>query len=103
MTFSEGVEPAFSSFDVIDRTRKSFAAGEPVIDRVKGLVTIPLQPDLPSGAYIVQWKVVSVVDGHLTRGSFAFNVTAQAGRARHTHANRRHRHGEHGEHGHHFR
>ena len=79
MTFSEGVEPAFSSFDVIDRTRKSFAAGEPAIDRVKGLVTIPLQPDLPSGAYIVQWKVVSVVDGHLTRGSFAFNVLPRPG------------------------
>jgi copper transport protein len=79
MIFSEGVEPAFSSFSVIDRTRKSFAAGQPTIDRVKGLVTIPMQPNLPAGAYIVQWKVVSVVDGHLTRGSFAFNVQPQPG------------------------
>ncbi len=74
MTFSEGVEPAFSSFDVIDRTRKSYVAGAPTIDRVKGLVTVPLQPNLTPGNYVVQWKVVSVVDGHLTRGSFAFNV-----------------------------
>ena len=76
MTFSEGVEPAFSSFIVIDRTRKHFEAGAPTIDRVRGLVTVPLQPNLAPGDYVVQWKVVSVVDGHLTKGSFAFNVQA---------------------------
>src|SRR5437763_7461164 len=79
MTFSEGAEPAFSSFAVIDRTRKHFEAGTPpTIDRVKGLVTVPLQPNLAAGNYVVQWKVVSVVDGHLTRGSFAFNVLGAA-------------------------
>ncbi|MEP6775724.1 MAG: copper resistance protein CopC, partial [Chloroflexota bacterium] len=79
MTFSEGVEPAFSSFIVIDRTRKHFEAGAPTIDRVSGLATVPLQPNLAPGDYVVQWKVVSVVDGHLTRGSFAFNVQAAPG------------------------
>src|SRR5438067_13442410 len=79
MTFSEGAEPAFSSFAVIDRTRKHYEAGTPTIDRVKGLVTLPLQPNLAPGNYVVQWKVVSIVDGHLTRGSFAFNVVGAAG------------------------
>ncbi len=79
MTFSEGVEPAFSSFIVIDRTRKHFEAGAPIIDRVSGLATVPLQFNLAPGDYVVQWKVVSVVDGHLTRGSFAFNVQAAPG------------------------
>src|SRR5436305_6651355 len=64
MTFSEGVEPAFSSFAVIDRARKHYeATAAPTIDRTKGQVTVPLQPNLPAGTYVVQWKVVSVVDG----------------------------------------
>ena len=80
MTFSEGVEPSFSSFAVIDRARRHYeAATPPTIDRVKGLVSVPLLPNLAPGAYIVQWKVVSVVDGHLTRGSFAFSVRGAAG------------------------
>ncbi len=79
MTFSEGVEPAFSSFAVIDRARKHYEAGAPTIDRVKGLVTLPLQPNLAPGNYVVQWKVVSVIDGHLTIGSFAFGVLGKGG------------------------
>src|SRR5690242_7399911 len=75
MTFSEGVAPDFSSFAVIDRARRHYESAQPpVIDAQKGLVTVALQPNLPSGVYIVQWKVVSVIDGHLTRGSFAFTV-----------------------------
>jgi copper transport protein len=75
MTFSEGVAPDFSSFAVIDRARKHYESAQPpVIDAQKGLVTVALQPNLPPGVYIVQWKVVSVIDGHLTRGSFAFTV-----------------------------
>src|SRR5438477_7906202 len=58
MTFSEGVEPAFSSFVVIDRMRKHYeVSGPPAIDRVKGLVTITLLPNLAPGNYIVQWRV----------------------------------------------
>src|SRR5438045_2481847 len=52
MTFSEGVEPVFSSFAVIDRTRKHYETGTPVIDRVKGLVTVTLQPNLAPADYI---------------------------------------------------
>jgi copper transport protein len=79
MTFSEGVAPDFSSFAVIDRARRHYESAQPpVIDAQKGLVTVALQPNLPSGVYIVQWKVVSVIDGHLTRGSFAFTVQGGA-------------------------
>src|SRR5689334_16261368 len=79
MTFSEGVAPEFSSFAVLDRARRHYESAQPpVIDAQKGLVTVALQPNLPSGVYIVQWKVVSVIDGHLTRGSFAFTVQGGA-------------------------
>lgn len=33
-------------------------------------------PSLEAGLYIVDWRVISAVDGHLTRGSFAFGVGA---------------------------
>jgi copper transport protein len=33
-------------------------------------------PDLPDGTYTVVWKTVSAVDGHLTRGTFAFGINA---------------------------
>ncbi|HMA35991.1 MAG TPA: copper resistance protein CopC, partial [Chloroflexia bacterium] len=79
MTFSEGAVPEFSSFAVIDRARHHYEVAQPpVIDPQKGVVTVALQPNLPSGVYIVQWKVVSSVDGHLTRGSFAFSVAGGA-------------------------
>ncbi len=35
-------------------------------------------PSLETGLYIVDWRVISAVDGHLTRGSFAFGVGAVA-------------------------
>src|SRR5690349_25034461 len=68
MTFSEGVALDFSSFAVIDRARQHYeSSAPPVLDSTKGHVTVALQPNLPAGTYIVQWKVVSAVDGHLTR------------------------------------
>ncbi len=38
------------------------------------VVQISLQPDLPSGAYTVYWRVVSAVDGHVSAGGYPFTV-----------------------------
>jgi hypothetical protein len=38
-------------------------------------VSAALPPDLPAGAYTVEWRVTSV-DGHPISGTFAFTVTA---------------------------
>jgi MYXO-CTERM domain-containing protein len=45
--------------------------GEPLLDGA--LVTLPLQPDLPNGAYTVEWRVVSS-DGDPVSGSYAFTL-----------------------------
>jgi methionine-rich copper-binding protein CopC len=37
--------------------------------------TIPL-PALAPGNYTVQWTAVAADDGHVTKGSFAFSITA---------------------------
>jgi copper resistance protein C len=37
--------------------------------------TFPL-PALAPGSYTVQWTAVAADDGHVTKGSFAFSVTA---------------------------
>src|SRR5436309_1089935 len=53
MTFSEGVAPDFSSFAVIDRSRRHYEAAQAAtIQSKQGLVTVPLQPNLPPGTYI---------------------------------------------------
>lgn len=41
--------------------------------RVLGVTT---KPNLPGGTYTVVWKVLSSVDGHVTRGLYAFSVGA---------------------------
>ena len=75
LVFSEGAQLQFSSFAVLDRTRRHYETpSAPILDTTNRQVTVPLQPTLPPGAYTVQWKVVSAVDGHITRGSFIFTM-----------------------------
>ncbi len=75
LSYSEGAQLQFSSFAVLDRARHHWETGQaPTLDAAQGQVTVPLLPALPAGAYTVQWKVVSAVDGHITRGSLVFTI-----------------------------
>ncbi len=72
--FTEAVEPTFSVLEVLDASRKRVdlqdthaAPGE-----VKALVVSV--PELPDGTYMVAWRVLSAVDGHVTRGVFPLVV-----------------------------
>ncbi|MCC7370029.1 MAG: copper resistance protein CopC [Chloroflexi bacterium] len=74
--FTEPVEPAFSEIEVLDTSRKRVdlqdshaAPGEP-----KALVVSV--PELPDGTYMVAWRALSAVDGHVTRGVFPLVVGA---------------------------
>jgi copper resistance protein C len=70
LTFSEAVEPAFSTVQVTDSAGRRVEAGKP---RVNGRqVQVPLRP-LTAGQYNVRWRVLSV-DTHTTEGSFGFEV-----------------------------
>ncbi len=74
LTFSEGVEPAFSGVTLIGPQRQKVATGAvglaPGNDRQ---LIVPLNAELTPGSYQVDWHVVSV-DSHKTQGSYHFSV-----------------------------
>lgn len=41
-------------------------------------IWVELSPNLPSEKYLVEWKNISVEDGHSTEGSFSFSIDPQA-------------------------
>lgn len=73
ITFSEAVEPKFSSIKLTNMEGKSAdpQTSAPVPGDPK-TITLPV-PQLPAGTYIVHWVNVSV-DGHRLQGSYKFTV-----------------------------
>ncbi len=72
ITFTEGVEPAFSTIAVQDAHGASMAAG---IAHAQGDATrlaVPLRP-LPPGRYKVTWHATAT-DTHKTQGDYSFTV-----------------------------
>jgi putative copper export protein/methionine-rich copper-binding protein CopC len=78
LTFTERPEQGLSSISVLDTGGRPVQRGESA--PVEGA---PLQlavnlGDLADGTYTVSWRVVSMDDGHVTAGSFAFGVGVPA-------------------------
>ncbi|OZI40485.1 hypothetical protein CEG14_01580 [Bordetella genomosp. 1] len=73
-TFTEGLEPAFSTLAVTGADGRAVDLGKaaPAPGDDKTLV-LPVRQALPAGAYTVQWQVLSK-DGHKTRGDWKFTV-----------------------------
>lgn len=73
ITFSEAVEPRFSSIKLTDMKGKSAAPGAsaPVAGDPK-TITLAISA-LSAGTYVVHWVDVSV-DGHRLQGSYRFTV-----------------------------
>ena len=68
--FNEPVDPRLSTLTLLqDKTRTIL---EPLSGEGRRL-SYKL-PALPSGLYTVDWRVISTVDGHLTRGALSFGV-----------------------------
>jgi methionine-rich copper-binding protein CopC len=73
LSFTEAVEPKFSSIEV--RDAKGAAMQNGAVRRVSGntaQLRVEVKP-LPPGTYTVHWRVLSV-DTHRTKGSFTFTV-----------------------------
>ena len=70
LTFTQNLEPAFSSVEVSDTNGARVDLGKPSISA--GVMRIGLKP-LSPGTYKVRWHVLSV-DTHTTEGSFSFHV-----------------------------
>jgi methionine-rich copper-binding protein CopC len=73
LTFTEKLEPAFSTVRVENASGVRVDAGKPQVERGKAnTLRVGLKP-LSPGTYKVIWKVLSV-DTHTTEGSFNFQV-----------------------------
>ncbi|QHW96774.1 CopC domain-containing protein YobA [Klebsiella variicola] len=74
LSFSEGIEPAFSGVVVTGPQQHAVATGKLTRSADNpAQVTLPLGETLPPGEYTVAWHVVSV-DGHKTKGQYTFSV-----------------------------
>ncbi|AFJ46819.1 copper homeostasis periplasmic binding protein CopC [Shimwellia blattae] len=74
LTFSEGIEPGFSTITLNGPGKTPVSTGplHKVADDNRSVVVTPAQP-LPPGSYQVNWQVVSV-DGHKTHGNYRFTL-----------------------------
>ncbi|CAM7208017.1 copper homeostasis periplasmic binding protein CopC [Klebsiella quasipneumoniae] len=74
LSFSEGIEPAFSGVTVTGPQQHAVATGKLTRSADNpAQVTVPVAETLPPGEYTVAWHVVSV-DGHKTKGQYTFSV-----------------------------
>jgi methionine-rich copper-binding protein CopC len=74
ITFTEGVEPLFSTIELRGPNGATVPAGTPHVAPDNNRVLSVQLPKLPPGIYTVVWHVTSV-DTHKTEGNFQFTVT----------------------------
>src|SRR5271156_5361217 len=70
LSFTQKLEPAFSSVEVSDGNGARVDLGRPSVSA--SVMRVRLKP-LSAGTYRVRWHVLSV-DTHTTEGSFTFQV-----------------------------
>ena len=75
LSFTQGLEPAFSSVQVTDSKGARVDAGKAQVSG--STMTVGLKA-LSPGTYRVHWHVLSV-DTHKTEGSFSFRVGQRSG------------------------
>ncbi len=69
--YDEDLGPGLSVVSLLDRSNLVVMQGGVVTDRDRKVLDLPVAK-LKPGIYTVSWKVLSAVDGHITRGAFAF-------------------------------
>jgi len=70
LSFTQNLEPAFSTVEVRDAAGARVDQGKARVSA--DMMLVGLKP-LPPGTYQVHWRVLSV-DTHTTEGSFSFQV-----------------------------
>jgi copper resistance protein C len=71
--FTQRLEPAFSSAQVLDRSGTRIDKADVKVDAGDPTLLLVSLPQLAPGTYRVTWRVLSV-DTHVTEGDFTFNV-----------------------------
>lgn len=72
--FSEAIDLGYSSLEVLDADGQPVTTGPTEADPTSDAAMLVPVGDLADGTYVVVWRTLSVVDGHVIRGSFAFGV-----------------------------
>lgn len=75
LTYSDNILEVGVEVTVTDADGAEWVADTPAVSGPT--VTVPLQSDMPGGAYTVDWRVVSS-DGHPISGTIPFTVTTPA-------------------------
>jgi copper resistance protein C len=73
LTFTQRLEPAFSTIRVLDRAQKRVDRGDVGVDPRDAAILQVSLPPLAPGRYRVVWRVLSV-DTHVTEGDFTFDL-----------------------------
>ena len=76
MTFTESVNLIDGGIRLLDEAGATVPTPDPTVDG--HTVSWPMPADLPDGAYVVTWRVVSA-DGHPVSGASSFGVGTAAG------------------------
>jgi copper transport protein len=79
LAFTEAPDPALSSIRVLDANGRAVDSGRAGVVPGRPLALRAPVGRLADGTYTVSWRVVSRIDGHVTRGSFGFGVGAGSG------------------------
>jgi copper transport protein len=74
ITFSEPIDPGNALLELLDAQLRTLDRIGPVKVDQNGTRALADLPPLEPGVYTVSYQVVSTVDGHATRGSFAFII-----------------------------
>src|SRR5690348_4055407 len=73
LTFTEGIEPAFSRIELATATGQPVGTGPAIVDPRDNTQLVLALPPLAPGRYRVKWRVVSV-DTHPTEGDYSFEI-----------------------------
>jgi copper resistance protein C len=71
--FSERLEPAYSSVQVLNDRGLRVDRRDGRVDRANAVLLRATLPPLAAGAYEVRWRVLSI-DGDVTEGAFTFRI-----------------------------
>lgn len=75
LTFTESIDPANSSVTLLDENQRELPrSGSLRVDAAGTTARTPLPAALPPGIYVVNYRVTSEKDGHVTSGQFAFRL-----------------------------
>jgi len=73
LTFSEGIEPAFSRIELATADGQPVGTAPATVDPRDNTQLVVALPPLVPGRYRVKWRVVSV-DTHPTEGDYTFEI-----------------------------